>query len=1333
MCGREGVQTTTSTFQKGRNMTEAVDDAATGRAEAAQEDGLSQQQGAKEFPFSRSSSTGACTASTPSSTKSAVLSEGSISRALAAQPVAGAEGRVQRRRSQSTEVDPRKDDLKRVLSPFSKDGNVASLNLNTEKQLKNNAFPSVSSEELEMLVGSSVDRVGDRRRGLEVGSVCAPRDARVELLQAAGREIKKARRVQPERPPAHVASVPLASTILADRRCVFFKTQMCPHARRGRCRLDKNCSFAHSEKELRAPPKLDKTKMCVSVKAGVVCSKGPSCSFAHSRDELRHTVTFYKTNMCRNWQAGECPHPDTCNHAHGVHELLFFRTLAAGAGCRDFKKEKEGRRRLLVGDDGVEVAKRRTGQPSECRADILAGAGHNCESGDRVPSGGGGAGGRVEVAAVERAAPRTENRSSQFELVQNLQCHRCGPCEKQVPVSPGAARSRSGVPGSAEGNCSANGKLEDGLSSSVVRQGEMQACSSGRIRIAGRGDDDADAELRATTAQNPAVRRKETPKMAYGTQAVVSRGTAGSAERSAAVGPQIERTACEGKEEDRGRGDSEGELCVGMDGEQQAAFCEAKTYSVEERLDSKRRQLTGSAQHGQAGRSLVAELRRPTRTAEVDGEEIIAALGALFGDRPSVSLHKAAEQVSQLQPRSTSADRAGNGETGEVKHRKDKGENPGARLRQGRRRGAKPKGAPHRRRDKRQEDSADVADRSPLSLLQAKQVGDAGGGVDKERRQWGKVVVQEGGDFNQAIMALVYSLWLRLQQVGQSECDRGTGQQRPAGEVQGEVVPGHSGLPVTASDAALKAHCRDVSPPTSSLRSSMLIALRDAVARAVTCSLQVPPHSDIAQEKSRACVGCDSGDGGTSVGTGSCVDRSQRGQLDKEEKVSTTRSPQLGGPASAARRLLPAAYSNTGGKVSMAHCPEFVAGRRRTVGWPVVPVSPVEQDTELVRRAVTGVHSFELGGVVNVDLRSRRAVTGELPQRNSEESRGSERRTSGGQRERWGGRSREVPALNLLERGFPGATEEGGRECGETDDDFCGFAESILRSESNGSVNSRGGVNSEMTSVSTLPSFSGLCYDASPRSADFGCSYQVDNNAKNSTDITSQLEHSQSGFANAQMTDLLEGEVMDGENAALGALRRSDWCGGRTSESSLRSLVFSRAGRPSDTTQRRYSPPVHGSANGEGEGKKQRAGRETWGGESSASIAPAERTASNRNGDRSISRGAAATESVLWRLSSSQSVGGEQGHIEEKAVQRHELGTQEKGQGRERDAGQPDEQDTLQRAFANGTQQSTPAQLLLTQAVFGPQWRKDLCEVATSAVDPLVLIESMMQALGLEG
>ncbi|CDJ42304.1 Zinc finger CCCH domain-containing protein, related [Eimeria tenella] len=134
--------------------------------------------------------------------------------------------------------------------------------------------------------------------------------------------------------------VPLTGTILADRRIIFYRTQMCPHAARGQCKLGSSCRFAHKREELRPPPRLDKTRICAFIKAGLRCARGPACSFAHSRDELRFTAAFFKTNICRSWMSGRCLHSDTCNHAHGIQELLFFRTLAVQTGARDFVKEK---------------------------------------------------------------------------------------------------------------------------------------------------------------------------------------------------------------------------------------------------------------------------------------------------------------------------------------------------------------------------------------------------------------------------------------------------------------------------------------------------------------------------------------------------------------------------------------------------------------------------------------------------------------------------------------------------------------------------------------------------------------------------------------------------------------------------------------------------------------------------------------------------------------------------------------------------------------------------------------------------------------------------------
>ncbi|XP_026193506.1 uncharacterized protein LOC34617666 [Cyclospora cayetanensis] len=178
------------------------------------------------------------------------------------------------------------------------------------------------------------------------------------------------------------APIPLTGTIVADRRVIFYKTQMCPHVPKGQCRLGSRCRFAHKEEELRPPPRLDKTRMCAFVKAGVPCTRGHRCSFAHSREELRHTSAFFKTNICRNWLVGRCLHPETCNHAHGIRELLFFRTLATQSGVRDFLKETTTSRSPKIGAkqelDGFEEQQQllvllQQLQQAESRATHLAG------------------------------------------------------------------------------------------------------------------------------------------------------------------------------------------------------------------------------------------------------------------------------------------------------------------------------------------------------------------------------------------------------------------------------------------------------------------------------------------------------------------------------------------------------------------------------------------------------------------------------------------------------------------------------------------------------------------------------------------------------------------------------------------------------------------------------------------------------------------------------------------------------------------------------------------------------------------------------------------------
>ncbi|CDJ39013.1 zinc finger (CCCH type) protein, putative [Eimeria tenella] len=177
-----------------------------------------------------------------------------------------------------------------------------------------------------------------------------------------------------------LSCLPLEHTIVADRRRVFHKTQLCRHLASGYCRNGLDCPFAHSETELRPAPHLSKTMMCPAVKAGGLCPRvlaGGNCSFAHSRHELRRTANHYKTNMCRSWLSGNCLKDDKCTHAHGEIELLFYRHRALQSGRRDFLDERETAR---IG----KLPTLRSSSPSKCSPKQLSAA-RNCIAGPSPP------------------------------------------------------------------------------------------------------------------------------------------------------------------------------------------------------------------------------------------------------------------------------------------------------------------------------------------------------------------------------------------------------------------------------------------------------------------------------------------------------------------------------------------------------------------------------------------------------------------------------------------------------------------------------------------------------------------------------------------------------------------------------------------------------------------------------------------------------------------------------------------------------------------------------------------------------------------------------------
>ncbi|EEA06374.1 zinc finger, CCCH type domain-containing protein [Cryptosporidium muris RN66] len=100
----------------------------------------------------------------------------------------------------------------------------------------------------------------------------------------------------------------------------FYKTKKCPWFAVGRCRMDKDCNWAHSPDELRPSVDLTRTKLCDRQLKEGEC-KDPQCRYAHSRKELRATSDLFKTSLCIYWLKGSCAVGESCRYAHGVHEL----------------------------------------------------------------------------------------------------------------------------------------------------------------------------------------------------------------------------------------------------------------------------------------------------------------------------------------------------------------------------------------------------------------------------------------------------------------------------------------------------------------------------------------------------------------------------------------------------------------------------------------------------------------------------------------------------------------------------------------------------------------------------------------------------------------------------------------------------------------------------------------------------------------------------------------------------------------------------------------------------------------------------------------------------
>ena len=101
---------------------------------------------------------------------------------------------------------------------------------------------------------------------------------------------------------------------LAVRTNAFLKTKMGPKLEL--CTLGKNCSFAHSDKELRPLPEFKKTAICYNFRRGRCFD--PRCKFAHGEEDMMGYIpqpAVQTRRICPYNLVGAC-HDPTCSQAH---------------------------------------------------------------------------------------------------------------------------------------------------------------------------------------------------------------------------------------------------------------------------------------------------------------------------------------------------------------------------------------------------------------------------------------------------------------------------------------------------------------------------------------------------------------------------------------------------------------------------------------------------------------------------------------------------------------------------------------------------------------------------------------------------------------------------------------------------------------------------------------------------------------------------------------------------------------------------------------------------------------------------------------------------------
>lgn len=125
---------------------------------------------------------------------------------------------------------------------------------------------------------------------------------------------------------------------------LLINTQLCARfISKGYCNK-RDCTFAHSDKELRPLPDLKCTKWCRLVFHGLVCHD-ELCPYAHTTQQLRsnaHDLVSYKTSYCKYFLNGNCLSGANCRFAHSPLEL---RALTNHPRCAQVREQLKTRNR----------------------------------------------------------------------------------------------------------------------------------------------------------------------------------------------------------------------------------------------------------------------------------------------------------------------------------------------------------------------------------------------------------------------------------------------------------------------------------------------------------------------------------------------------------------------------------------------------------------------------------------------------------------------------------------------------------------------------------------------------------------------------------------------------------------------------------------------------------------------------------------------------------------------------------------------------------------------------------------------------------------------------